>query len=66
MLVLTRKPNEAIVIGDDVRVIVVSVDRDHVRLGIEAPPEVKIHRAEVNEETHGLPRASDGTAPALP
>ncbi len=50
MLVLTRKPNQAIVIGDDIRVVVVSVDRDQVRLGIEAPREVTVHRAEVYEE----------------
>ena len=52
MLVLTRKPNEAIVIGDDVRVVIVSIDRDHVRLGIEAPPDVAVHRAEIYDEIH--------------
>jgi carbon storage regulator len=50
MLVLTRKPNQAIVIGDDIRVVIVSVDRDQVRLGIEAPREVSVHRAEIYEE----------------
>ena len=50
MLVLTRKPNQAIMIGDDVRIVVVSVDRDQVRLGIEAPRTVSVHRAEVYEE----------------
>ena len=50
MLVLTRKPNQAIVIGDDIRIVVVSVDRDQVRLGIEAPREVSVHRAAVDEE----------------
>ena len=50
MLVLTRKPNQAIVIGDDIRVVIVSVDRDQVRLGIEAPRQVSVHRAEVYEE----------------
>ena len=50
MLVLTRKPNQAIVIGDNVRVVIVSVDRDQVRLGIEAPREVSVHRAEIYEE----------------
>jgi carbon storage regulator len=50
MLVLTRKPNQAIVIGDDIRIVIVSVDRDQVRLGIEAPREVTVHRAEVYEE----------------
>ena len=47
MLVLTRKPNQAIVIGDDIRIVVVSVDRDQVRLGIEAPKEVPVMREEV-------------------
>ena len=50
MLVLTRKPNQAIVVGDDIRIVIVSVDRDQVRLGIEAPREVSVHRAEVYEE----------------
>jgi carbon storage regulator len=50
MLVLTRKPNQAIVIGDDIRIVVVSVDRDQVRLGIEAPRTVTVHRSEVYEE----------------
>jgi carbon storage regulator len=53
MLVLTRKPNQAIVIGDNIRVIVVSVDRDQIRLGIEAPRDVSVHRAEVYAEIHG-------------
>jgi len=59
MLVLTRKPNQAIVIGDDVRIVVVSVDRDQVRIGVEAPRSVTVHRAEVYEEIH---RASTGPA----
>ena len=50
MLVLTRKPNQAIVIGDDVRVVIVSIDRDQVRLGIEAPRQISVHRAEIYEE----------------
>ena len=50
MLVLTRKPNQAIVIGDDIRVVVVSVDRDQVRLGIDAPRNVSVHRSEVYDE----------------
>ena len=50
MLVLTRKLNQAIMIGDDVRIVVVSVDRDQVRLGIDAPRTVSVHRAEVYEE----------------
>jgi carbon storage regulator len=47
MLVLTRKINESIVIDDDVSVLVVEVRGDRVRLGIEAPKDVVVHRKEV-------------------
>ena len=60
MLVLTRKPNQAIMIGDDVRIVVVSVDRDQVRLGIEAPRTVSVHRAEIYEEIRAGRRSADG------
>jgi len=49
MLVLSRKENESIVIGDDVFVVVGQIRRDKVRLGIEAPKEVTVHRREVYE-----------------
>jgi carbon storage regulator len=48
MLVLTRKPNETVVIDNAIRVTVVAVKGDRVRLGIEAPPEVPVDRAEVH------------------
>ena len=47
MLVLSRKKNEEIVIGDLVRIIVVEIRGDKVRLGVEAPKEVPVHRKEV-------------------
>ena len=47
MLVLTRRINESIVINDDVSVLVVEVRGDRVRLGIEAPKNVSVHRKEV-------------------
>jgi carbon storage regulator len=50
MLVLSRKLNQAIMIGDNVRVVVVSVDRDQVKLGIDAPRDIPVHRSEVFEE----------------
>jgi len=49
VLVLTRKPNQSIVIGDDVRIVVVSIEGDQVKLGIEAPRELTVHRSEVSE-----------------
>jgi carbon storage regulator len=47
VLVLTRKPGERILIGDDIVVTVLDARRDGVRLGIEAPKGVKIQRDEV-------------------
>ena len=47
MLVLTRRVNERIVIGDDVTVTVLEVRGDQVRLGIDAPRDVKVFREEV-------------------
>ncbi len=50
MLVLSRKINQSIMIGDDIRIVIVAVDRDQVKLGIEAPRSVPVHRSEVYEE----------------
>ncbi|MGC7870261.1 carbon storage regulator CsrA [Desulfosporosinus sp. SYSU MS00001] len=50
MLVLTRKLNETIKIGDNIEITVVGISGDNVRIGINAPREVKILRREVYEE----------------
>jgi carbon storage regulator len=47
MLVLTRHKNEQIVIGNDITVTIVDVRGDKVRIGIEAPIDVPVHRREV-------------------
>lgn len=53
MLVLTRRRNESIRIADDITVTVVDVGRDgKVRLGIDAPKDVTVHREEVYREIH--------------
>jgi carbon storage regulator len=49
MLVLSRKLNESIVIRDNIAITVVEIRGDKVRLGIEAPKEVPVHRREVYE-----------------
>lgn len=49
MLVLSRKKNESIVIDDNIVITVVEVRGDKVRLGIQAPREVPVHRSEVYE-----------------
>ncbi|MBV8593942.1 MAG: carbon storage regulator CsrA [Caulobacteraceae bacterium] len=66
MLVLSRKLNQAIMIGDDVRIVVVAVDRDTVKLGIEAPRTIPVHRSEVYEEIQRTNRAAAGEVPAEP
>jgi len=59
MLVLSRKLNQSIMIGDDVEIIIVSVDRDQVKLGIKAPREIAVHRSEVYQE---IQRANESAA----
>jgi len=49
MLVLSRKKDESIIINDHIRVTVVEIRGDKVRLGIEAPKEISVHRREVYE-----------------
>lgn len=49
MLVLSRQRDETIMIGDDIEVTVVDIRGDKVRLGINAPKEVSVHRKEVYE-----------------
>ena len=49
MLVLSRKKNESIVINDNINIVVVEIRGDKVRLGVEAPKEIPVHRREVYE-----------------
>lgn len=49
MLVLSRKKDEKIIIGDQITVMVIEIRGDKVRLGIDAPKEVSVHRQEVYE-----------------
>ena len=49
MLVLSRKQDEKIVIGDNISLMVISIQGDKVRLGIDAPKDISIHRQEVYE-----------------
>jgi carbon storage regulator len=47
MLVLTRKVGESVKIGDDIELKILSIDGEQIKLGIEAPREIAIHRKEV-------------------
>ena len=49
MLVLSRKKDEKIIIGDQITVMVIEIRGDKVRLGIDAPKEISVHRQEVYE-----------------
>lgn len=49
MLILSRKQDESIVIGDNIMIKVVSIDRGSVKLGFEAPPKMLILRAELKD-----------------
>ena len=49
MLVLTRKTNQSIMIGDDIEITVLSVSGDKVRIGIQAPRDISVFRQEVYE-----------------
>ncbi|NGQ95633.1 carbon storage regulator CsrA [Brevibacillus sp. SYP-B805] len=50
MLVLSRKKNESIMIGDQIEIKIVAIEGELVRLGIDAPRSVQVHRKEVYEQ----------------
>lgn len=61
MLILSRKTNEKIMIGDDVSVTIIEIRGDQVKLGIEAPKSVKVFRQEVFEAIQNENRAAAGS-----
>jgi carbon storage regulator len=64
MLVLGRRPGENIRIGDDIKVIVLEVRGGQIKLGIEAPLEISVHREEIYERIQRQNRRAASTAPA--
>src|ERR1700710_2190962 len=69
MLVLTRRPNQSIMIGDDIVLTVLEVKGDQIRLGIDAPRHVQVFREEVLvalQEANRSAVLEPGAAPAMP
>ncbi|REJ68668.1 MAG: carbon storage regulator [Planctomycetota bacterium] len=64
MLVLSRKKNESIIIDDKITIVVVEIRGDKVRLGVEAPKEVPVHRREVYEAIQRGSQAAADDKPA--
>jgi len=60
MLILTRKPNEAIMINDDIKVIFLGTNGRQIRLGFEAPKNIEIHRQEIFDKIQQ--QKADGNA----
>ena len=65
MLVLSRKKNESVVINDNITIIVVEIRGDKVRLGIEAPKDVPVHRKEIYDAIQASNRSERFEAFAL-
>lgn len=57
MLILTRRISESIIIGDDVKITILGVKGNQVRIGIEAPKDLSVHREEIYER---IQREKDG------
>ncbi|HPC70568.1 MAG TPA: carbon storage regulator CsrA [Treponema sp.] len=66
MLILSRKLNEKIMIGEDISVSVIEIRGDQVKLGVEAPRTVKVFRQEVFDAIKAENRAAAESVPVLP
>ncbi len=60
MLILTRKVNESLIVGDDITITVLGVKGNQVRLGVTAPRDVAVHREEIYQRISGEPPAEGG------
>lgn len=64
MLVITRKENESFLIGDNIKITVVEVSKDRVRIGIDAPKDIKVMRSELYDTEKLNVQASVNKMPA--
>jgi len=66
MLILSRKVNEKVVIGEDITVSIIEVRGDQVRIGIDAPKKVKVFRQEVFDAIKAENKAASKSVPLIP
>ena len=66
MLILSRKINEKIIIGDDISVSIIEIRGDQVRIGVDAPKSVKVFRQEVYDAIRAENKAAAESTAALP
>ena len=66
MLILSRKVNEKVVIGDDISISIIEIRGDQVRVGIDAPKKIKVFRQEVFDAIKEENRAATKSAPVIP
>ena len=66
MLILSRKINEKIMIGDDISISIIEIRGDQVRIGVDAPKNVKVFRQEVYDAIKAENKAAAESKPVLP
>jgi carbon storage regulator len=66
MLILSRKLNEKIMIGDDISISIIEIQGDHIRIGVEAPKTVKVFRQEVFDAIKAENKAAAASRPVFP
>jgi carbon storage regulator len=66
MLILSRKINEKIMIGDDISVSIIEIRGDQIRIGVDAPKSVKVFRQEVFDAIKAENKAAAQSTPILP